>query len=96
MRKIPTSEAAHIAQLARIFFDEKELESISSDLGAILDYIDLLKKADISQVEATSHVLPLKNVFRKDEVRPSLTQQDALSVAVSKQSGCFKVPPVIE
>ncbi|MDP2654517.1 MAG: Asp-tRNA(Asn)/Glu-tRNA(Gln) amidotransferase subunit GatC [Candidatus Omnitrophota bacterium] len=89
-------DVAYIAALARLHLEDHELEGLTKDLAQILHYIDTLKDADVSRVEPTSHVLSLKNVFRKDQVKPSLKQDEALSFAVSSHKGFFKVPQVIE
>ena len=89
-------EIRHIASLARIHLEEKELEDLTKSLDDILRYITKLQKLDVSQVNPTTHVLPINNVFRQDIVKPSLPQKEALSFAVAKHKGSFKVPQVIE
>ena len=89
-------EIRYIASLARIHLEEKELEHLTKNLDDILHYIAKLQKLDVSQVPATTHVLPLNNVFRPDVVKPSLSQEEALSFAPAKHKGSFKVPQVIE
>lgn len=89
-------EVKKIAHLARIHLQENEVELFTENLTQILDYIEKLNKLDVSKVEPTSHVLSLTNVFRADEVRPSLTQDEALKFSVEKEKGSFKVPQVIE
>ena len=86
----------YVASLARISLEDREIENLTKDLGQILDYVKKLEKLDVSQVSATSHVLPINNVFRRDQVKPSLTQKEALNFAVSHYNGFFKVPKVIE
>jgi len=61
-----------------------------------LDYIDELSEVDVDGVQPTTHVLPtMKNVFREDEPKESLTNLAALSNAPSESEGSFKVPRVI-
>jgi aspartyl-tRNA(Asn)/glutamyl-tRNA(Gln) amidotransferase subunit C len=55
-----------------------------------------LNELDTTDVPPTSHVLPLKNVFREDMVAPSLSQQETLANAPDQWMGYFKVPKVIE
>jgi aspartyl-tRNA(Asn)/glutamyl-tRNA(Gln) amidotransferase subunit C len=87
----------HVALLSRLELNEKELEEYSSQLASILSYIAKLNEADTEGVQPTSHALPtLKNVFRKDVLRPSLKTDDALKNAPSKEGSFFKVPKVIE
>ncbi len=93
---ITSDTARYIAGLARIHLREDEIKRLTGNLEDILQYIAKLEKIDISGVEPTSHVLPLHDVFRKDEIKASLPQREALSIAVAQQNGSFKVPLVIE
>jgi aspartyl-tRNA(Asn)/glutamyl-tRNA(Gln) amidotransferase subunit C len=67
-----------------------------AQLDAILTYIDKLNELDTSQVEPTSHVIPMTNVFREDKVRPSLSQDQALANAPDRQEALFRVPRILE
>ena len=93
---ITPKDVKYIASLSRIHLRDEEIEELTKNLENILHYIAKLEKLDVSKVEPTSHVLPLKNVFREDKVKPSLTQEEALKIAVDKHHGAFKVPKVIE
>lgn len=86
----------YIASLSRIHLEDQEVEYLTQNLGGILQYIEKLNKLDVQNIQPTSHVLPLKNVYREDEVKPSLSQADALKFSISQQNGFFKVPQVIE
>ena len=85
-----------IASLARMNLSDDELKALTKDLESILAYIATLETLDTTAVLPTSHVLPLKNVFRDDRVVPSLPQADALRIALTQQDGAFTVPQVIE
>ncbi len=85
-----------IASLARMKLTNAELTTLTQDLEAILDYIAKLEKLDTSAVLPTSHVLPIQNVYREDRVAPSLSQAEALQIAITQQEGAFTVPQVIE
>ena len=89
-------EVKYIASLSRISLEEKEVEHLTKNLGDILHYIEKLKKLDVSHVSATSHVLPLKNIYRDDHIQPSLSQTEALKITPNQHKGFFKVPQVIE
>ena len=93
---ITKNDVAYIASLSRIHLKEEETEKLTKNLGDILHYVDKLEKLDVSSVAPTFHVLPIKNVFREDSIRPSLPQKDVLKFSVSHTSGSFKVPQVIE
>ncbi len=86
----------YIANLSRLHVDEEEAQKLSKNLENILGYIQKLEKLDVTDVKPTSHVLPLENVFRKDEIKPSLSQDEALSISIAKLKGAFKVPQIIE
>ena len=95
--QIDKKAVTKVALLSRLELDEKESELYSTQLAAILSYIDKLNEVDTKNVLPTSHVLPtLKNVFRKDSLKSSLDAPDALSNAPSKEGDFFKVPQVIE
>ena len=93
---ISKDDVRYVAHLSRIHLQDNEVDHLAQDLEKILDYIEKLKEPDITDVKPTSHVLPLKNVFREDTVRPSLKQEDVQKLAVSFKDGSFKVPLVIE
>ena len=89
-------EVYYVASLSRIHLEKNEVEELTKTLGDILQYIEKLKKLDVTAVKPTSHVLPLKNVYREDKVKPSLRREDVLKIAISHAHGSFKVPQVIE
>ncbi len=89
-------DVRYIAGLARIHIPEGELEGFTKNLENIIGYVDQLSELKVDNIEPTSHVLHLKNVYRADIVKPSLSEQDALKFAVESHQGSFKVPRVIE
>ncbi len=92
---IGRKEVEHVAWLARLELSEEEKDKFSQQLGRILEHAERIKSVDTSGVEPTSHVLPLKNVMRDDEVRPGLTQEEALSNAPRREGGYFVVPRIV-
>ena len=94
--KITRQEVEHVARLARLALSEAERERMRAQLDAILTYIDKLNQLDTTEVEPTSHVIPMTNVFREDEVRPSLAQEQALANAPDRQETLFRVPRILE
>jgi len=94
--KITMKEVDHVARLARLELTDDEKERMRAQLDSILSYIDKLNELDTSAVEPTSHVLPMMNVFRDDEVRPSLSQEEALANAPDRQDLFFRVPRILE
>lgn len=96
MTKITIQEVEHVARLARLKFSEEEKTELTKHLAEILDYIEQLNKLNTDDVPPTSHVIPVKNVVRSDEVKPSLTRDEALANAPSDVDGLFEVPKIVE
>ncbi|MDI3518239.1 MAG: aspartyl-tRNA(Asn)/glutamyl-tRNA(Gln) amidotransferase subunit [Caldanaerobacter sp.] len=93
---ISKSEVEYIAKLARLKFTEEEIEAMAQELSKILDYVNKLNELDTENVEPTAHIVPIHNVFREDEVKPSMPREKVLMNAPYKEQGCFKVPKIIE
>ena len=89
-------DVKYVAHLARISLTPEEEQKIGAQLGNILGYIEKLKELDVSGVEPTAHAVPLVNVARPDEVRPSLPTEEALRNAPAKANGLFLVPKIVE
>ena len=89
-------EVLYVASLSRIHLEKEEVEELTKTLGDILQYVEKLEKLDVTQINPTSHVLPLKNVTREDKIKPSLKLEEVLKIAVSRANGSFKVPQIIE
>ena len=85
-----------VAALARVHLNEKELATFTGQLDTILTYFQSLQKVNTDSVEPTSHVLPLKNVFRKDKTEPSLPQEEVVKMAPDRQGPFVRVRRVIE
>ena len=89
-------DVKYVAHLARLSLSPEEEQKISAQLGNILGYIEKLKEVDVNGVEPTAHAFPLVNVTRPDEIRPSLSNDDALRNAPAKANGLFIVPKIVE
>ena len=87
-------EVEHVAQLARLHFDEEELTKFQSELSLIIDYVQQISELDLSGLEPTSHAVALKNVLRPDEPVPSFTSEEALSSGPDVEQGLFVVPRI--
>ena len=94
--RIDTKLVGRVAHLSRLELSAKELEVFSRQLSAIVDYIRKLDELDTSAVEPLAHCLPMSNVFRDDEVLPSLSAQQALANAPDRFEDFFKVPQILE
>jgi aspartyl-tRNA(Asn)/glutamyl-tRNA(Gln) amidotransferase subunit C len=93
---ISRDDVKHIAHLARLGLTEEEISHFQGQLESILEYVDKLKTVDVSRVDPMTHVLELKNVYRKDSVVPSIDPQTVLKIAPATQGQFYKVPKVIE
>ncbi|HXX34578.1 MAG TPA: Asp-tRNA(Asn)/Glu-tRNA(Gln) amidotransferase subunit GatC [Thermodesulfobacteriota bacterium] len=85
-----------VARLARLELSEEEKATFGSQLEQILTYMEQLNRLDTSGVEPTSHAIPVYNVFREDELKPSLPQEEVLTIAPDEEDGHFRVPRIIE
>ena len=94
--KITRKNVEDVALLSRLEIPEAQIETVTGQLNAILEYVDVLNKLDTEGVEPTAHVLPLRNVMRPDIVKPSLSRELALANAPEQENGYFKVPKVTE
>jgi aspartyl-tRNA(Asn)/glutamyl-tRNA(Gln) amidotransferase subunit C len=86
----------YVARLARLSLTPEEEHRFAAQLEQVLAYIEKLKEVDVSGVEPTAHAFPLVNVTRPDEVRPSLSNEEALRNAPAQANGLFMVPKIVE
>lgn len=89
-------EVEYVARLARLELDADEVKTYTKQLGAVLEYAEMLNQLDTKKVEPTFHVLPLQNVLREDKVVPSMPRDKILENAPDKAKGCFRVPRILE
>jgi len=92
---VTRKDVEHIAELARLTFNDKELENFTHQLNQILGYMEKLNELDTENVEPLSHPVEGSNVFRKDKLKPSISTEEALKNAPDKDDQFFKVPKVI-
>jgi aspartyl-tRNA(Asn)/glutamyl-tRNA(Gln) amidotransferase subunit C len=96
MSEVTPDLVRHLASLARILVTEEEVKKLTGELSVIVDAVASVNKAVSGDVVPTSHPIPMSNVFREDEVLPSLTQAEALRAAPDSAEGRFKVPAILE
>ncbi|NTV52350.1 MAG: Asp-tRNA(Asn)/Glu-tRNA(Gln) amidotransferase subunit GatC [Candidatus Firestonebacteria bacterium] len=96
MAEITRETVRKIARLANLNLSESEQELYAGQLEKIVEYVHKLKELDTTGVPQTTHALPLQDVWREDEVKPSLPREDALSQAPDAVDGCFRVPRIVE
>ena len=92
---VSKKDVEYIANLARLKFDESELENFTHELNEILNYVEKLNELDTSDVEPLSHPIENQNVFREDSVKQSIERENALKNAPDKTDEFFVVPKVI-
>ena len=95
MTSLSRDDVAKLAGLARIEMSDEELVALSNEFTVILDAVAPVQEVASADVPATSHPLPLRNVFRPDVVIPSLTPADALSGAPAQEEQRFRVPQIL-
>ncbi|MGO8670241.1 MAG: Asp-tRNA(Asn)/Glu-tRNA(Gln) amidotransferase subunit GatC [Capsulimonadaceae bacterium] len=94
--QLTLEEVARVAHLARLELTAEEMSRMTSDLNNILDQFARLQELDTDGVPATSHSIPLQNVFRSDVARGSLPRDKATANATEKRDGNFIVPQILE
>lgn len=93
---ISHDDVKYVAKLARLRVHDEELDRFAGQLSSILNHIDKISELDLAEVEPTSHVIGLSNVFREDEPRPSVDRETALANGPEIERSAFRVPPILE
>ncbi len=96
MSKITESDVSYVASLAQLQLDDATRARLVKEMGDILSYMDALNALDTEGVEPMMHALPMTNVFREDEVTPSLPREAALKNAPLDDGAHFIVPKILE
>ena len=94
--KITEELVDYISELSRLKLPEEEKEKMTGELERILAYMDVLNALDTGGVEPMSHVFPVKNVLREDEVAPSFDRSELLKNAPASDGEAFLVPRAVE
>jgi aspartyl-tRNA(Asn)/glutamyl-tRNA(Gln) amidotransferase subunit C len=92
---ISRADVAHVAKLARLDVTDDELERFTEQLGAVLEHAADVAALDTEGVPPTAHPLPLVNVLREDEPRPSVDRDEVLSQAPKAEDKRFWVPRIL-
>ena len=95
MPGITREEVAHLARLSRLELTDEELDHFAGQLDVIISAVARVSDVADEDVPPTSHPLPLTNVMREDEVRPSLAPEQALAGAPAQEQQRFKVPRIL-
>ena len=95
MSSFSVDEVARLAGLARIALTPKEVERLAGELAVIADAVAKVSEVATPDVPATSHPIPLTNVWREDVVVPTLDRDEVLASAPAAQDGKFLVPQIL-
>jgi aspartyl-tRNA(Asn)/glutamyl-tRNA(Gln) amidotransferase subunit C len=96
MSELTPDLVRHLASLARIQVTDAEVDRFAEQLSLIVESVAAVNHAVAGDVPATSHPIPMANVFREDVVEPSLTQEQALSGAPDSDQGRFRVAAILD
>ncbi|MDP9431636.1 MAG: Asp-tRNA(Asn)/Glu-tRNA(Gln) amidotransferase subunit GatC [Actinomycetota bacterium] len=96
MPSITRAEVAHLARLSRLALPDDELDALAGQLDVILGAVARVGEVAADSIPPTSHSVPLTNVYRPDEARPSLAPQEALSGAPASEDDRFRVPRILD
>lgn len=86
----------HIAKLAALTLSDYEIDKFCQQLSSILNYIKILQKCDVSQVEQTIQITTLQNITRSDTETTCLSQQDATGSSTKIYNGLFEIKGILE
>ncbi len=86
----------YVGILAKLELSGEEREQAKKDMGRMLDYIDKLNELDTEGVEPMSHIFPVNNVFRSDEVTNDDDSENMLLNAPKKKEGTYMVPKTFD
>jgi aspartyl-tRNA(Asn)/glutamyl-tRNA(Gln) amidotransferase subunit C len=94
--KLSREDVLHIAALAKVGVTETDVETLREELSNILEHFEVLQKLDTNNIPPTAQSIALENVIMKDEVQPSLSQEEVLANAPQREEDFFKVKIVLE
>jgi aspartyl-tRNA(Asn)/glutamyl-tRNA(Gln) amidotransferase subunit C len=94
--RLSLEQVEHVAELAQLALTDQEKELFREQLSSILENAERLQQLNTGSIPPTATVLPLENVMRDDEIRPSMPLADVLANAPAVEGDCFQVPVVLE
>jgi aspartyl-tRNA(Asn)/glutamyl-tRNA(Gln) amidotransferase subunit C len=87
-------DVIHVAKLARLALSDDEVDTFTAQLRTILDHAADVAALDLAHLEPSSRPIPIENVLRPDEPRPSLDRAEVLAAAPSVEDNRFRVPRI--
>jgi aspartyl-tRNA(Asn)/glutamyl-tRNA(Gln) amidotransferase subunit C len=91
---ITIKDVEHVAKLARLELTEEEKEKFTTQLGAVLEYVNQMNEVDTSDVEPMAHAIDFSNVMREDKVVYEQTKEELMKNAPYEENGFFRVPKI--
>lgn len=91
---ITIKDVEHVAKLARLELTEEEKEKFTTQLGAVLEYVNQMNEVDTSDVEPMAHAIDFSNVMREDKVVYEQTKDELMKNAPYEENGFFRVPKI--
>jgi aspartyl-tRNA(Asn)/glutamyl-tRNA(Gln) amidotransferase subunit C len=92
--QLSRDDVIHVANLARLTLSDEEVDLFTAQLRTVLDHAADVAALDLSHLAPTAHPLPVENVLRPDEPRPSLDRAEVLAAAPSVEDHRFRVPRI--
>ena len=96
MKQLSTAQIQRLAQLANLPLSKQQVSQLTTQITSILEHVNHIQSLDLKGVDQTNQVTQKTNQFRSDDIKPSLTQAEALSQARATHQGYFVVPGVID
>ncbi len=92
---VTKDEVRNIANLAQLYFDEKQLEKMRKDMDMLVAFADTLLKLDTKDLVPLSHVQGNENIFDEDKIGKKQNLSELLKNAPESVDDYFVVPKVI-
>ncbi|MHC5247805.1 Asp-tRNA(Asn)/Glu-tRNA(Gln) amidotransferase subunit GatC [Enterococcus sp. LJL90] len=93
---ISEEQVQHVAKLAKLSFNQEELQGFTEQLGKIIDMVELLEEVDTTGIPFTSNVAEAINVMREDVAAPGWNRDELMRNVPESEDGFIKVPAIID
>ncbi len=92
---INQNEIEKISKLARLNLSEEEKKKYVSDMQNIVNFMDVLNKVDVTNINENINIITNIDDFRDDEIHLFNNPKELLQNAPAQEKNMFKVPKVI-
>lgn len=92
---LTAEQVEKVSLLARLQLSDEELDTMTAQLGQIVQYVQQLSELDTEAVAPMAHAVEMCNVFAPDQLQPSLPREEALANAPKRDDQCYRVPAVL-